>query len=107
MAFLGAGGILIERTLAAGKTLTVDTGCLGGFLGTCDHVIRFQRDVKDLVFGGEGPFLTEVTGSGNLIIWTQPISELALVLKRLMPVDQWQGRSKYTRRIVVKIEARH
>ncbi|MDA1309885.1 MAG: TIGR00266 family protein [Proteobacteria bacterium] len=87
MAFLGAGGTLIERSLGAGETLTVDTGCLVGFSGSCDYDIRFQRGVKNLLFGGEGLFLTEVTGPGTLIIQTQPIAELALALKRLMPKD--------------------
>ena len=88
MAFLGAGGTLIERTLAEGETLTVDTGCLVGFSGTCDYDIRFQRGVKNLLFGDEGLFLTEVTGPGTLIIQTQPIAELAMALKRLMPPDE-------------------
>ena len=88
LAFLGAGGTLIERTLGAGETLTVDTGCLVGFSGTCDYDIRFQRGVKNLLFGGEGLFLTEVTGPGTLIIQTQPIAELAMALKRLMPPDE-------------------
>jgi uncharacterized protein (TIGR00266 family) len=85
MAFLGAGGTLIERTLGAGETLTVDTGCLVAFSGTCDYDIRFQRGVKNLLFGGEGLFLTEVTGPGTLVIQTQPIAELAMALRRLMP----------------------
>jgi len=68
--------------------LTVDTGRLVGFSGTCDYDIRFQRGVKNLLFGGEGLFLTEVTGPGTLIIQTQPIAELAMALKRLMPPDE-------------------
>ena len=88
MAFLGAGGTIIERTLEAGQTLTIDTGCLVGFSGSCDYDIRFQRGVKNLLFGGEGLFLTEVTGPGIVIIQTQPIAELAMSLHRLMPKHQ-------------------
>jgi uncharacterized protein (TIGR00266 family) len=88
MVFLGAGGTIIERTLEAGQTLTIDTGCLVGFSGSCDYDIRFQRGVKNLLFGGEGLFLTEVTGPGIVIIQTQPIAELAMSLHRLMPKPQ-------------------
>ena len=85
LAFLGAGGTLIKRTLTAGETLTVDTGSLVGFSGSCDYDIRLQKGVKNMLFGGEGLFLTQVTGPGVIIVQTQPIAELALALHRLMP----------------------
>ncbi|WP_038013654.1 TIGR00266 family protein [Thalassobaculum salexigens] len=90
-AFLGAGGTLIERQLAAGETLTVDTGCLVGFSSTCDYDIAFQRGVKNLVFGGEGLFVTHISGPGTVIIQTQPIAELALALHDLIPKEQRSG----------------
>ncbi len=87
-AFLAAGGTLIERTLGAGETLTVDTGCLVGFSASCDYDIVFQRGIKNLVFGGEGIFLTHVTGPGKVIVQTQPIAELALALHSLVPESE-------------------
>lgn len=87
-AFLAAGGTLIERNLAAGETLTVDTGCLVGFSASCDYDITLQRGVKNLVFGGEGLFLTRVTGPGKVIVQTQPIAELALALHALVPSSE-------------------
>ncbi|MCR9070548.1 MAG: TIGR00266 family protein [Alphaproteobacteria bacterium] len=84
-AFLGAGGTLIERDLAAGETLTVDTGCLVGFSATCDYDIAFQRGIKNMVFGGEGMFVTHISGPGKVIVQTQPIAELALALHALVP----------------------
>ncbi len=87
-AFLGAGGTLIERDLEAGETLTVDTGCLVGFSATCDYDIAFQRGIKNLMFGGEGLFVTHITGPGKVIVQTQPIAELALALHHLVPRDE-------------------
>lgn len=87
-AFLGAGGTLIERDLAAGETLTVDTGCLVGFSATCDYDIAFQRGIKNMVFGGEGLFVTHISGPGKVIVQTQPIAELALALHALVPQDK-------------------
>ena len=91
LAFLAAGGTLIERNLAAGESLTIDTGCLVGFSGSCDYDIRLQSGVKNMLFGGEGLFVTEVTGPGIVIIQTQPIAELALALHRLMPKSHGEG----------------
>ncbi|MFX4220476.1 MAG: TIGR00266 family protein [Thalassobaculum sp.] len=87
-AFLGAGGTLIERDLAAGETLTVDTGCLVGFSATCDYDIALQRGIKNMVFGGEGLFVTHISGPGKVIVQTQPIAELALALHALVPQER-------------------
>lgn len=87
-AFLGAGGTLIERDLGDGETLTVDTGCLVGFSATCDYDIAFQRGIKNLMFGGEGLFVTHITGPGKVIVQTQPIAELALALHNLVPAGE-------------------
>ncbi|MBO6560301.1 MAG: TIGR00266 family protein [Nisaea sp.] len=87
-AFLNAGGTLVERELGEGQRITVDTGCLVGFSGTCDYDIAFQKGIRNLVFGGEGIFVTHVTGPGHVIVQTQPIAELAMSLARLMPKEE-------------------
>jgi len=86
--FVAAGGTLVERQLAAGETLTVDTGCLVGFSGSCDYSIAFQRGIRNMVFGGEGLFVTHVTGPGTVIVQTQPIAELALAMHSLIPARE-------------------
>lgn len=87
-AFVAAGGTLIERQLGAGERLTVDTGCLVGFSAGCDYDIAFQRGVKNLLFGGEGVFVTHISGPGRVILQTQPIAELALALHTLVPKSE-------------------
>ncbi len=86
-AFLAAGGTLVERTLAAGETVSVSTGCLVGFSATCDYAITIQRGIKNMLFGGEGLFVTQVTGPGRVIVQTQPIADLALALHALVPKE--------------------
>ena len=88
MAFVAAGGTLVERTLGEGERVTVDTGSLVGFSATCDYDIAFQRGIRNLVFGGEGLFVTHVTGPGKIIVQTQPIAELALALHALVPSSE-------------------
>jgi len=84
-AFLAAGGTLVERNLGAGEKLAVSTGCLVGFSATCDYDISFQRGIRNMLFGGEGLFVTTVTGPGKVIVQTQPIADLALALHALVP----------------------
>ena len=59
LVFVHAGGTVIEKDLAAGETLRVDTGCLVAFATTVDYDIKFVGGFKNALFGGEGLFLAK------------------------------------------------
>ncbi len=77
MAFLHAGGTVIERTLDVGETLRVDTGCLVGFTRDVDYDIEMIRGVRNMVFGGEGMFYASLVGPGKVWIQSLPFSRLS------------------------------
>jgi uncharacterized protein (TIGR00266 family) len=77
MAFVHAGGALIEKRLQPGESLDVDTGCLVGFSRSVDYDIRFVGGFKNALFGGEGVFLATVTGPGTVYLQSLPFSRLA------------------------------
>jgi uncharacterized protein (TIGR00266 family) len=57
MAFVHAGGTLMERTLAPGETLRVDTGCVVAFQPTVDFDIQFVGKIKSAIFPDGHPKL--------------------------------------------------
>ncbi len=77
MAFLHAGGTLVERTLGPGEILRADTGCLVGFERTVDYDIQMVPGIRNKLFGGEGLFFVKLTGPGRVILQTLPFSRLA------------------------------
>ena len=77
LAFIHAGGFIIERVLAPGETLRVDTGCLVGFEESVDYDIQMIRGVKSMLFGGEGLFYALLRGPGKVWIQTTPFSRFA------------------------------
>jgi uncharacterized protein (TIGR00266 family) len=77
LAFLHAGGTIIERTLAPNETLRVDTGCLVAFAPTVDYDIQFIGGFQNVLFGGEGLFLAKLTGPGKVYLQSLPFSRLA------------------------------
>jgi uncharacterized protein (TIGR00266 family) len=77
MAFVHAGGTLIEKNLEHGETLRVDTGCLVAFAPTVDYDIGFVGGFKNALFGGEGLFLAKMTGPGKVYLQSLPFSRLA------------------------------
>ena len=77
MAFIHAGGTILEKELAAGDILKVDTGCLVAFEQTVDYDIEFIGGIKNTFFGGEGLFFATLTGPGKVWIQSLPFSRLA------------------------------
>jgi uncharacterized protein (TIGR00266 family) len=77
LAFVHAGGTIIEKDLAAGETLRVDTGCLVAFAPSVDYDIQFIGGFKNALFGGEGLFFARMTGPGKVYLQSLPFSRLA------------------------------
>lgn len=77
MAFVHAGGTMAEKTLQAGETLRVDTGCIVGFTQGIDYDIEFVGGIKNSIFGGEGLFFAKLQGPGKVYIQSLPFSRLA------------------------------
>ncbi len=77
LVFLNAGGTIVEKDLAPGEVLKVDTGCIVGFAPTVDYDIQFVKGFKNILFGGEGLFLAVLRGPGRVYLQSLPLSRLA------------------------------
>lgn len=76
-AFIHAGGALVEKTLAQGEVLRLDTGCLAAMEPTVNYDIQWVGGIKSAVFGGEGLFFATLTGPGKVWVQSLPLSRLA------------------------------
>lgn len=72
MAFLEIDGSLVERTLAPGETIKVDTGNVAAFAESVHYQAEMVKGFKNILFGGEGLFLTTLTGPGK--VWLQTMT---------------------------------
>ncbi|NEP12081.1 MAG: TIGR00266 family protein [Symploca sp. SIO2C1] len=77
LAFVHAGGTIIEKNLAPGEELRVETGCLVAFVPSIDYSIEFIGGFRNALFGSEGLFLAKMTGPGKLYLQSLPFSRLA------------------------------
>ena len=77
LAFVHAGGYIMEKELKAGEILKIDTGCVVAYTPTIDFDIEFIRGVRNWMFGGEGLFFAIMRGPGKVWIQSLPISRLA------------------------------
>ena len=76
MAFIHAGGTIVEKRLE-GQKLLVDTGCLVAFENGIAYDIQRAGNLKSMLFGGEGLFLATLQGTGRVWLQSLPFSRLA------------------------------
>jgi len=85
--FVQMGGTVVERELAPGEELHVDTGCLAAYTPSVNFDLVSAGSVKTMLFGGEGVFFARLTGPGKVWIQSLPFARLAgRVIATAMPM---------------------
>ena len=77
LVFIHAGGTVVERRLAPGEALHVDTGCVVAFESSVQFDIQQAGGIKTALFGGEGLFFANLQGPGRIWLQSLPFSRLA------------------------------
>lgn len=85
MAFLEVDGDMVDRVLAPGETLKVDTGNVVAFETSVSYDIETVKGLGNIFFGGEGLFLTRLTGPGRVILQTQNFNDFAMRVATRVP----------------------
>ncbi|CQR70943.1 hypothetical protein SOV_44550 [Sporomusa ovata DSM 2662] len=91
LAFMHAGGTIVERHLQPGEVLHVDTGCVVAFEPSVQFEIQQAGNVKTALLGGEGLFFAVLSGPGKIWLQSLPFSRLA---GRMLAAAPKQGGSK-------------
>ncbi|SMC89276.1 TIGR00266 family protein [Sporomusa malonica] len=91
LAFMHAGGTIVERQLQSGEILHVDTGCIVAFEPCVQFEIQQAGNIKTALFGGEGLFFAVLRGPGKIWLQSLPFSRLA---GRMLAAAPRQGGSK-------------
>ena len=85
MAFLEVDGGLVEKELAPGEILKVDTGNVFAFEKSVRYEIETVKGIKNVLFGGEGIFLTKLTGPGKVYLQTMNMAEFVGEIAKGIP----------------------
>jgi len=85
MVFLEIDGNKEVKALAPGEVIKVDTGNVVAFERTVNYEIETVKGLKNIFLGGEGMFLTRLTGPGRVILQTQNFNEFAGRINRMAP----------------------
>ncbi len=85
MVFLEIDGNKVEKQLAPGEVIKVDTGNVVAFEKSVKYEVETVKGLKNIFFGGEGLFLTRLTGPGRVVLQTQNFNEFAGRIARMIP----------------------
>lgn len=77
VAFVEIDGSVVEYDLAQGQRMKVDTGHLAMMDASVTLDVTTVKGFKNILFGGEGLFLTTLTGPGHIWLQTMPIENVA------------------------------
>lgn len=79
-----AGGKIIKKQLN-NERMRVDTGCLVAFTDGIDYDIAPAGNIGSMLFGGEGLFVTTLSGSGTILLQSTPASRMSATLLKNLP----------------------
>ncbi len=74
--FVHAGGDHVDFTLQPGEVLQVQTGHLVAFEPSVNYDVQLVGGIRTAIFGGEGLFLTTLTGPGRVILQSMTLERL-------------------------------
>ncbi len=83
--FLEIDGDVVERTLAPGEVLKVDNGYVAAMDASVTMNVETVKGIKNIFLGGEGMFLTTLTGPGKVYLQTMPVSNLVGLVAAALP----------------------
>lgn len=72
LVFLELDGTIVEKDLAPGERLKIDTGNLALMKSRVQYDVETVKGFTNVLFGGEGLFLSVVTGPGK--VWLQSVN---------------------------------
>jgi len=84
--FLEIDGSLVEKDLQPGERIKVDTGNVAAFESTVKYEAETVKGFTNVLFGGEGLFLTVLEGPGKVYLQTVNVSGFVARIKPFLPV---------------------
>jgi uncharacterized protein (TIGR00266 family) len=83
--FIHAGGDFVDFNLGGGEVLQVETGSVVAFDESVQYDIEFVGGIRNAIFGGEGVFLTTLSGPGRAIIQSMTLEKMRREMVPLRP----------------------
>ncbi|XP_024524736.1 uncharacterized protein LOC9654237 isoform X1 [Selaginella moellendorffii] len=96
LAFITAGGSVLQKKLTRGELLVVDIGCLVAMTSAVECEIKQASPAaRRAFFGGECPFQAHLTGPGVVFIQSLPSQRLAHKIARTISAPHFRDNPRF------------
>jgi uncharacterized protein (TIGR00266 family) len=85
LVFLHCCGDIIELELKDKEMIKVQTGLVVGFESTVSYDIALVGGITSIIFGGEGLFVTTLSGPGRVVLQSMDVAKIAAVITPFLP----------------------
>lgn len=89
--FIEIDGYCKEYDLKANESIILATGHIAAMDETCTMEVQTVKGAKNIFLGGQGLFLTKVTGPGKVYAQSMPIYNTAMRIAQFLPNDSGSG----------------
>ncbi|CAE6214063.1 unnamed protein product [Arabidopsis arenosa] len=82
LAFILAGGSVVQKVLEVGEVLSIDVSCIAALTPSIDVQIKNNAPLRRAVFGGDNVVMATLTGPGIVFIQSLPFHRLSQRIAR-------------------------
>ncbi|CAN0842357.1 hypothetical protein LINGRAHAP2_LOCUS3582 [Linum grandiflorum] len=95
LAFIVAGGSVVQKKLDVGEVLTVDVSCIAALNSTVNVQIKYNGPLRRAVFGGENLVTATLTGPGIVFIQSLPFQRFSQRIARAVTSPNMRENPKF------------
>jgi uncharacterized protein (TIGR00266 family) len=90
--FLHCCGDIVDLNLQEGEVVKVQTGLVVGFDSTVSYDIALAGGITTALFGGEGLFVTTLSGPGKVVLQSMDLAKIAATILPYLPMPELKGK---------------
>ncbi|KAH9777158.1 Altered inheritance of mitochondria protein 24 [Citrus sinensis] len=101
LAFILAGGSVVQKNLEVGEVITVDVSCIVAVTSSVNVQIKYNGPIRRAVFGGDNLVTAVVTGPGIVFIQSLPFHRLSQRIARAVTSPNMRENPKFFVQIAI------
>ncbi|KAA8522208.1 hypothetical protein F0562_012881 [Nyssa sinensis] len=101
LAFIVAGGSVVQKNLEVGEVLSVDMSCIVALSATINVQVKYNGPARRVVFGGDNLVTAVVTGPGIVFIQSLPFHRLSQRIARAVTSPNMRENPKFFIQIAI------
>ncbi|XP_043693658.1 uncharacterized protein LOC122644119 [Telopea speciosissima] len=101
LAFIVAGGSVVQKNLDVGEVLIVDASCIVAMTASINFQVKYSGPIRRVVFGGDNLVTAVLTGPGIVFLQSLPFLRLSQRIARAVTSPNMRENPKFIIQIAI------